>query len=181
MKERALILIKPDGIERKLTGEIIARFEKSGLRITAVKMLRPSKSLAERHYPATRSQLTGMGNNTIRAFSERYGNLEKVKEKFRTINPYEIGKSLRKWMVKFLSCADVIAFVIEGENAVRRAREIAGSTDPVKAKKGTIRGDFGKDSIAIANKDGRTVRNLVHVSGNRKEAEREIKLWFKNK
>src|SRR5437660_3311578 len=48
--ERSLILIKPDAIARNLTGEIIARFERKGLRLAALKQMTMSRELAERHY-----------------------------------------------------------------------------------------------------------------------------------
>lgn len=48
--ERSLILIKPDAFERDLTGEIIARFERKGLRLRALKLMTMSRELAERHY-----------------------------------------------------------------------------------------------------------------------------------
>jgi len=179
MNEQTLILVKPDGVERKLTGEIVCRFENSGLKIVALKMLRSNRTLAEKHYPKTKGQLVGMGNKTLKATLEKYGNLEKVKKIFRTENPYEIGKTLRKWMINFLISGPVVAFVLEGEKAIKKSREISGYTDPIKAKKGTIRGDFENDSIARANKERRAVKNLVHASGSLEEAKRETKLWFK--
>ena len=48
--ERSLVLIKPDAMQRGLAGEIIARLEKKGLKIVAIKMLHMDKSLAQRHY-----------------------------------------------------------------------------------------------------------------------------------
>ncbi len=48
--ERSLVLIKPDAMQRGLAGEIIARLEKKGLKIVAMKMLHMDKSLAQRHY-----------------------------------------------------------------------------------------------------------------------------------
>jgi nucleoside-diphosphate kinase len=48
--DRSLILIKPDAFERGLTGEVIARFERKGLRITALKLMQMERDLAERHY-----------------------------------------------------------------------------------------------------------------------------------
>lgn len=68
--------------------------------------------------------------------------------------------------------------IITGENAVARVRELVGKTDPVASPKGTIRGDFGIDSFAEADKTGRSVRNLIHASGTVEEAEAEIKLWY---
>jgi nucleoside-diphosphate kinase len=50
MMERSLVLIKPDGVERRLIGEIIAIYERKGLNITALKMLKPSQEIAENHY-----------------------------------------------------------------------------------------------------------------------------------
>jgi len=48
--ERTYVMVKPDGVQRNLVGEIISRFEKKGLKIAALKMLQISKELAERHY-----------------------------------------------------------------------------------------------------------------------------------
>jgi len=179
MNERTLILVKPDGVERKLTGEIVCRFENSGLKIVAMKMLKPNKELAKKHYPDTKQQLMGMGNKILKATLEKYGSIKKVKEIFKTENPYRIGKILRKWTIDFLISGPVVAFVLEGENAIQKARVISGYTDPSKAEKGTIRRDFGKDSIAKANEKRRAVKNLVHASGSSEEAKKEVRLWFK--
>ena len=48
--DRTLILVKPDAFERRLTGEVIARFERKGLRIAALKLMKVDRDLAERHY-----------------------------------------------------------------------------------------------------------------------------------
>ena len=48
--ERTLVLVKPDGVERRLSGEIIARFERRGLRIAGLKLCRMTREMAERHY-----------------------------------------------------------------------------------------------------------------------------------
>jgi nucleoside-diphosphate kinase len=48
--ERTLILVKPDAFARNLTGEIIARFERKGLRLAALKLMTMTRELAERHY-----------------------------------------------------------------------------------------------------------------------------------
>ena len=48
--DRTLILVKPDAFERGLTGEVIARFERKGLRIVALKLMTVDRELAERHY-----------------------------------------------------------------------------------------------------------------------------------
>ncbi len=178
--ERTFFMIKPDGVKRRLVGEIIKRIENAGLRIVAMKMVKVSKKFAGRHYPKTESQIVGMGKKTIQA-SIQNGRFEEVKKIFGTENPRKIGLILRKWMIDFLISGPVVAMVVEGKNAIKKVREITGYTDPSKAKKGTIRGDLGRDSIVKANKERRAVRNLVHASGSKAEAEREIKLWFRKK
>jgi nucleoside-diphosphate kinase len=48
--ERTLVIVKPDGVQRKLVGRIIGRFEEKGLKVVGLKMMRMDKALAERHY-----------------------------------------------------------------------------------------------------------------------------------
>ncbi|MHA1616357.1 MAG: nucleoside-diphosphate kinase [Candidatus Njordarchaeales archaeon] len=174
MIERTLVLIKPDGIRRKLIGKIISRIEENDLKIIGMKMVKANRNLAEEHYPSSDAQIVGMGNKTLSSSGE-----EKAKEIFGTTDPKEIGLILREWLIKFITSSPVVALVVEGENAIERMRKLAGYTDPAKAEKGTIRGDFGIDSIAKANEEKRATENLVHVSGSKEEAEREVKLWFK--
>ncbi len=54
--ERTYIMVKPDGVERRLVGEIIRRFETRGLRLIGLKMLKPSRELAEAHYAVHRDK-----------------------------------------------------------------------------------------------------------------------------
>jgi nucleoside-diphosphate kinase len=54
--EKTLIIIKPDGVQRRLVGQILSRFEQKGLKIVGLKMLRISKALAERHYAVHREK-----------------------------------------------------------------------------------------------------------------------------
>ena len=89
-----------------------------------------------------------------------------------------IGKSFYAGLEKFMTSGDVVPFVLEGKDAIKRAREITGATDTSKAIKGTVRGDWGTDSGEKADKEGRAIENLVHASGTREEAETEIRLWF---
>jgi nucleoside-diphosphate kinase len=177
MIERTLVVIKPDGVERGLVDEIISRYEKAGLKVLAKKILRIDKKFAEKHYAATDEQIVGMGLKTLQASKEN-NRLEEMKKIFGTENPKEIGTLLRRWMIEFITSGSVVALLLEGEDAVQVARKITGYTDPSKAEKGTIRGDFGEDSIVKANLERRACRNLVHASGSKEEAEREIALWF---
>ncbi len=72
----------------------------------------------------------------------------------------------------------IVAMVFEGFDAVQKSRDLTGHTDPSQARKGTIRGDLGEDSLEVAEKEKRSVRNLIHASGTKEEAETEINLWF---
>ena len=54
--QRTLVLVKPDGVQRGLAGEIISRLERKGLKITALKMLQMDRALAERHYDVHRDK-----------------------------------------------------------------------------------------------------------------------------
>ena len=56
MNERTLVLIKPDGVQRLLTGRILARYEDRGLKIVGLKLIPVSRDLAERHYAVHREK-----------------------------------------------------------------------------------------------------------------------------
>lgn len=91
------------------------------------------------------------------------------------------GKHVREWLLKYITEGPVIAMVLEGLHAVEVVRKIIGPTEPRTAPAGTIRGDFAFVSYDFADKKKKAIRNLIHASGNKKEAEQEIKLWFKPK
>lgn len=165
MIERTLIIIKPDGVRRKLVGEVIRRYEQGGLKVVAMKMLKVSQELISRHYTKDEGYLISLGKK-----SEKAGDAIKDYRKQGLM----IVHGLRKYMTE----GPVVAIVLKGENAIKRAREITGYTDPSAADKGTIRGDFGEDNILEANRENRPVRNLIHASGNPDEAGHEISLWF---
>jgi len=73
-----------------------------------------------------------------------------------------------------------VALVVEGHNAVKHIRNIVGATAPSDAAPGTIRGDFSFDTYKLADESNRPIQNLIHASGEVHEAEREIKIWFKD-
>lgn len=172
--ERTLVLIHHDALERNLADEILVRFLRAGLRIVARKFVIPTRELAEKQYRATDEQLIGMGNKTLQAMRR-----EQVVEIFGTDNPKKIGEQLLEWTRKFVIGKKLLAIVLEGENAVQKVRQMVGYTDPAKAEKGTIRGDFADDSISRANSEKRKVRNLVHAADSPEATELEIKIWFK--
>jgi len=174
--EKTLVIVKPDATQRGLIGEILSRFEKAGLKLIATKMVTPSKDLANKHYPIDREEfIRGMGHKTLENHQEEN---KDVTEIFGTEDPHKIGLQLQRWLVDFLVSGRVVAIVLEGENAIKKARDIAGHTVPAKADTGTIRGDHSDDSAVRANAEKRAIMNLVHASGDKAEADFEIGLWF---
>lgn len=171
-----LVLIKPDSVKRGISGEIISRFEKVGLKIIAMKMIKMSKRQAEKFYYADEQWLESVGNKTLTRYKEM--GLDPIKE-FKTDNPKEIGKIIRSWLIDFISSSPVIAIVLEGINAIEVVRKIIGPTEPLKAPPGTIRGDFSHMSIAYANWNNIVLRNVVHASETEKDAIREIMTVFR--
>ncbi|OGK25254.1 nucleoside-diphosphate kinase [Candidatus Roizmanbacteria bacterium RIFCSPHIGHO2_02_FULL_37_9b] len=176
MEERSLVVVKPDGVVRGLAGKIISRFEDVGLKIVAVKLLKVSKSLAERHYPGDREAwLRGMGEKTLENYKKFRVDAIKL---LGTNDTHEIGKMIQKWLVDYIVSGPVLAFVVEGPHAVELVRKICGNTLPLLSSPGTIRGDYAFDSSYLANTGKRAIKNLVHSSGSIEEADYEIPLWF---
>jgi nucleoside-diphosphate kinase len=130
--DRTLILVKPDAFARGLTGEILARFERKGLEIVALRGLTVTRELAEQHY----------AEHAERPF---FGEL-----------------------VEFITSGPIVAIVLEGESAVKAARQVIGATDPLEAATGSIRGDFATEMG----------RNMVHGSDSPESAAREAALFF---
>lgn len=139
--EQTLVLIKPDGLVKSLTGNVLTALSETKLIIVGAKIVRVSKELAEEHYRHLREKPF---------FDEliRY-----IRGEFHTRR--------------------VMALVYEGEGAIKKVRDIAGSTNPEEANSISIRGKYGR----ITSKG--VYENVIHASENKEEAEREIKLWFK--
>ena len=175
IKERTLLILKPDAVKRSLMGEIIQRFEKVGLKMIAGKFIVISEEIAKKHYPDSVEWKQTVGQRTIDD-CEKYG--IDLMSNVGTTDPLEVGEIVKKWNEEFLLSGPVLAMVLQGVNAVERVRSLVGSTVPAKASPGTVRGDYSLDSAIEANKRSRTIYNLVHASGSAEEAEEEIKLWF---
>lgn len=174
--EKTLVLLKPDAVQRGLVGEIISRFEKAGLKMVAAKMVTPSEDLANKHYPTERREfIEGMGHKSLETYREAGMD---PRAELGTEDAHEIGLKIQGWMVGFITSGPVMALVLEGQNAIKTVRELAGHTVPAKADPGTIRGDYSNDTPTLANKEKRPIMNLVHASGDLQEAEFEINLWF---
>jgi nucleoside-diphosphate kinase len=129
---RTLILVKPDAFARGLTGEIIARFERKGLRIAALNYMQVTEDLAKRHYAEHE------------------------------------GKPFFGELVEFITSGPLVAMVLEGEEAVKSARQVIGATNPLEATTGSIRGDF---AVEVG-------KNMVHGSDSDESASREASLFF---
>jgi len=134
MPDRTLILVKPDAFARGLTGEIIARFERKGLKLAALELKQLDRATAEQHYA-------------------------EHKEK-----PF-FGE-----LVDFITSGPLVAMVLEGQDAVKAARQVIGATNPLEAAPGSIRGDY---AVEVG-------QNMVHGSYSPESAEREAKLFFPN-
>jgi len=171
LHERSLVLLKPDAVQRGLIGEIISRFEKKGLKITAMRMVWPTKELAARHYDLPESAAKALGERTLATYAERG-------EKHKFSDPMEVARDIMKRLERYISAGPIVAMVIEGAHSIAHIRKIRGGVNPLSADIGTITGDFSIDSYFISDLDERAVRTLVHASGNVEEAENEIKIWF---
>jgi nucleoside-diphosphate kinase len=175
MQEQTLILIKPDAYRRRLTGEILRRFEAAGLAISSIRVSVDEQNLTESHYPRDASWLATVGGKTL----EDYRSMGlSTSQSLGTEDPVEIGKIIRGRLVSFLQSGPIIPAVMSGNRAIHNVRKLVGATLPVFAAPGTIRGDLSSDSTDLANTEERPVENLIHASGDPAEAEREIALWF---
>lgn len=130
--EQTFLMVKPDGVQRHLIGDIVSRFEAKGYKLVAAKLMTIPQSLAEEHYGEHK------------------------------------GKPFFSELVEFITSGPVFAMVWEGENIIKTARTMIGSTNPQEANPGTIRGDYG---IIVG-------KNIIHGSDALESAEREINLFF---
>jgi nucleoside-diphosphate kinase len=130
--ERTLILVKPDAFARNLTGEIIARFERKGLRLVALQLMTMTRELAAQHYAEHE------------------------------------GKGFYDELVDFITSGPLVAMVLEGESAIRAARQVIGATNPLEATTGSVRGDYAT-SVG---------KNMVHGSDAPESGQREVALFF---
>ena len=141
VNQEVLILIKPDGLKKSLTGNILTRLSETKLEIMAAKMMRVSKQLAEEHY-------------------------RHLKDK-----PF-FPELIRYLQGELHDRRKVMALVYWGEDAIKKCRDLAGATNPEEADPTSIRGSYGR--ILTSG----LYENVIHVSANEEDAQREIKLWF---
>jgi len=171
-KERTLVIINPDGVQRTLIGEIIKRYEQIGLKLVAIKMMVPSEEHVEKHYTLDPAWRTVTGEKTIKSYQDKG-------LKPWSLDPLEITAKILKNLKKYMTSGPVVAMVWQGAHAVKICRKITGGTEPLTSDVGSIRGDLVLDSYQMSDMDDRSVRNLIHASGSPEEADMEIKHWFK--
>lgn len=147
-EERTLIVFKPDSVQRGIVGEILSRFEKAGLKIVGVKMLQPDADHYFHHY-------------------EKIGKVATRR-----------GQKVLDMTISMMSEGPVIAFVLEGVEAVTLVRKMVGATEPKSALPGTIRGDYSHMSFSHADREEVGIPNVVHASGDPEEAKEEVAYWF---
>ncbi len=173
--QRTFVMVKPDGVKRGLVGEVIRRLEQAGLKLVAIKMVWPTPEKVAGFYPSSEEWFASVGSKTMKGY-EKLG--IDVKAEFGTNDPVEIGKVIKSWLVKYVSSGPCVAMVWEGNRAIEKVRALVGFTEPFSAAPGTIRGDFSPDSFEYANREFRSLFNIVHASGNEEEARHEISYWF---
>jgi nucleoside-diphosphate kinase len=147
-QERTLIIFKPDAVQRGIVGEILTRFEKVGLKIIAAKMLKPDYDHYYHHYEKIGQMISRRGQ---KAFDVT---------------------------LDMMNTGPVIAFILEGVEAVALVRKMVGATEPKSALPGTVRGDYAHMSFGHADANDVGIPNLMHASGDVAEAEKEIGHWF---
>jgi nucleoside-diphosphate kinase len=172
-KERTLVIIKPDAVQRSLIGEVIRRIERTGLKFVGFKFVVPTEEQCWKHYAKDDEWFLAKGVRIVEDRKAQGLPLEK--------DVMEYGKDIIVANVKFFTAGPVLAMVVEGNQASSIVKKLVGGTEPTTSDVGTLRGDFTVDSYALASVDGRAVRNLVHCSDNAEEAEHEIALWFDKK
>jgi len=172
-KERTLVILKPDAVQRSLMGDIIQKIEKTGLKFIAFKFLVADEKQCWDHYHKEDAWFLEKGERITNDRKNQGLPIEK--------EPIDYGKDIIQSNVDFFTSGPVLAMVIEGSESVGIVKKLVGGTEPLTSDVGTIRGDYTVDSYELSSIDNRAVRNLVHCSDSPEEAAREIKIWFDDK
>jgi nucleoside-diphosphate kinase len=169
-QERTFVILKPDTVQRSLIGEVISRFERTGLKFVAMKMFVPDEANLLKHYNKDDAWFLKKGNRIIEDLTNQGLPVKK--------DAMEYGKDIIRTIVHYMTAAPVIAMVLEGNQSVAVVTKLVGTTEPSTSDVGTIRGDYTVDSYGHSSYENRAVRNLIHCSESPAEAEREIAIWF---
>lgn len=174
-RERTLVILKPDATRRQISGEILARLERTGLKIIGLKMLMATREQLAKHFPTSEEWMRGMAEKSLSEYAK--SGIDPA-DHFGTADPLEIGKKILESCYGFYLSGPLVAAVFEGVGAVAVVRKMIGNTLPSLAAPGTIRGDFAFGDAMLSNAVGSPTKNIIHASGNREEAETEIACWF---
>jgi len=169
-KERTFVILKPDAIQRSLIGDVIARIEKTGLKLVANKLIVATEEQCWTHYNKDEEWFLKKGAKIIE--NRQAMNLPVEKDALG------YGKDIILALVKFMTAGPIMPMIWEGNQAVGIVKKLVGGTEPLTSDVGTLRGDYTIDSYELAGFDDRAVRNLIHCSDAPAEAQREIKIWF---
>lgn len=172
-QERTFVMLKPDAVQRGLIGDIIKRFEATGLKCSALKMFNADEERLFKHYNKDEAWFLKKGTGIVENLEKQGLPVEK--------EAIEYGKDIIRANANFMMSAPVVAMVWEGNQAAAVIKKLVGSTEPSTSDVGTVRGDYTVDSYAHAAVEDRAVRNLIHCTDPEdgpEEAEREISLWF---
>jgi len=175
-KQKALIIIKPDAVQRGLSGTITKRFEQVGLTIIGLKFQKADPKTVIAHYPSTDVWFEKVGKRTLNNCVAKGVDPKIV---FKTDDAVAIGKQVKNWLLTYFQESPVFILALEGYECIEIIRKLSGNTIPVLAAPGTIRGDFSHDSIDLANEAMRPLRNAIHASDTSEDGEKEVALWFK--
>lgn len=173
--EKTLIIIKPDAVKRGLIGIIFEVFENAGLKLLAAKMVKPEEDVIKKHYPGTPQWLKEMGEKTLASFKQAGVD---VKKTLATDDPIKLGQYVYERLVNYWREGPIVVSVWEGPHAIEIARKLRGHTIPSLAQTGTIHASYSFDSSVLSANLNRVVKTFIHASGNKEDAEREIKYWF---
>ncbi|MDK2898937.1 MAG: nucleoside-diphosphate kinase [Patescibacteria group bacterium] len=146
--EKTLVIFKPDAVQRGVVGEILARFERVGLKIVAMRMEMPTRDQYYEHY-----------EDIGKMISRR-------------------GEAVFNSVLEFMLDGPVIVMVLEGVDAIDVVRKMVGSTEPKAAAIGTIRGDYSHISYGRADSEHKSTPNIIHASADASDAKKEIRHWF---
>ncbi|XP_057343796.1 nucleoside diphosphate kinase 3 isoform X1 [Manis pentadactyla] len=159
--ERTFLAVKPDGVQRRLVGEIVRRFERKGFKLVALKLVQ-----VRRRGRASGHGGGGRGTPALAALPHPQASEELLREHYAELRERPFYSRL----VKYMGSGPVVAMVWQGLDVVRASRALIGATDPADARPGTIRGDF---CVEVG-------KNVIHGSDSAESARREIALWFRS-
>ena len=121
--ERTLIIIKPDGIQRSLIGEIIQRYERIGLKLAGLKMFVPTKEMIEKHYTLDPNWRKLTGEKTIQEYKDK--GLKPPSD-----DPLKITAIILENLKRYMTSGPVIVMVWQGHMQLSLYGRLQGEQSP---------------------------------------------------